>query len=104
MVQPPVPKADELRRIALAGDIDTILSFLGSEVTVLHALINAGQAVNSLNDQCDRLTKPHDTTDAKIIEARTLAIALLDACAESAHMVLKQIVEKEARREAAKYN
>jgi hypothetical protein len=104
MTKRPVPTAEQLRLAATGDDLDSVLAMAMSEVVVLEALANAGQAVYALRIQVEALGDSQDEISVAIRKAHLTAERLLTRLAEASHLVIKNIVEREARAKAARYN
>jgi hypothetical protein len=104
MPQRSVPTAEQLKRAALDGDLLTAIALAFSDIYVLQALLNAGQAVICLREQAEVVRGHTDPTSVAILIAHLKAEATLDRCAEAAHLVLKSMWEREQKRTMARYN
>jgi hypothetical protein len=99
-----VPSADDLKCAALSDDWGMLIHLATSGLAIVQSLAIAGQAARELRGQVEVLQGSQDETSRAIIEAHLAAETLLSQCANAAHLVIKQLVEREKRRNAAKFN
>jgi hypothetical protein len=99
-----VPSADDLKCAALSDDFGTVIHLATSGLAIVQSLSSAGQAARELRDQAEVLKGTQDEAGLAILKAHLAAENLLSQCAEAAHLVIKYLVEREARRDAAKFN
>lgn len=101
-----VPTADDLKCAALSDDLGTLVQLATSGLAIVQTLSSAGQAARELREQVAVLHKSgsQDEASLAILQAHLTAETLLSQCAEAAHLVVKHLVEREARRDAAKFN
>ena len=106
MAKQAVPTAEQLKLAALSDDFKTVLAMAASDIVILEALAQVGQAVFALRAQVKVLktVEAQDEISMAIFKAWRTAERTLDRLADAAHLVVKDIVERDARARAARYN
>ena len=106
--QPRLPSAEELKVAATSENIGDLLILSMSDVTIVGALSNVGQAVVALRAQVSRMeideARRPDDVDIAIIESLATAELLLERMAQAAEMVLKIVADLHDKRNRARYN
>jgi hypothetical protein len=101
---PTVPTVDQLKRAVLDGSPSTMLRMALSDIIVIHALMGAGQAVESLREQLKRMRGERDEIRRAVTDALGSAEVTLQLTAEAVHKVLTELTTTELRRQAAWFN
>lgn len=100
----PVPTVDDLKSAALSDSLTTVLELATSDLIIFRTLASVGQATCDLRLQVEATQGSQDELSLAIVEAHLMAELLLARCAEAAHLIVKAKIEREARRESARYN